>query len=171
MSHLICFSSTENTFPRRLSAELFSRTCRQPGEEEHEGLGSSPGSAQPGSPCRAHPTEARLRAPHSSSHLLREMPPLRSPCGNGAVLHQRLGYASATPPAFETHAVPGAYSEATGPLGCREPAGISLYKSCCSTGVCSWKQRGTVAFKHSLPLTDNRTAALLSLVHTPARNS
>lgn len=98
MSHLICFSSAENTFPRRLSAELFSRTCRQPGEEEHEGLGSSPGSAQPGSPCRAHPTEARLRARHSSSHLLREMPPLRSPCGNGAVLHQRLGYASTTPP-------------------------------------------------------------------------
>lgn len=141
------------------------------GRGAHGGLGFSPGSVQPGSHCRAHPSEARLRAWHSSSHLLGEMPSLPSPCSNGAVLHQRLGRGCATPPASETHAVPGARFEATAPLGCREAAGISLCKSCCSTGVCSWKQRGTVAFKHSLPLTDNRTAALLSLVHTPACNS
>lgn len=44
-------------------------------------------------------------------------------------------------------------------------------QSCHSTGICSWRQQGTGAFKHSLPLMDNRTVALPSLVPTPACNS
>lgn len=56
------------------------------------------------------------------------------------------------------------------PPGLLQTAGISLCRAA-TPGTCSWRQQGSTAFRHSLPLMGNRTAALPSLVCTPAPNS